>query len=147
MKIYLDACCLNRPFDDQSQNRIRLESEAILMIMNRMQAGEWEWIGSEVLALELENTPDVDKRKYLTELASGIKTNITLSESEIIRANEFENLGFKSFDAMHIACSESALADVFLTTDDRLLKKSVREKDNINVQIANPLSWLMEKLS
>jgi predicted nucleic acid-binding protein len=116
------------------------------MIMNRMHAGEWEWVGSEVLVIELENTPDVDKRKYLTELASGIKTNITLSESEIIRANELEKLGFKSFDATHIACSESVRADVFLTTDDRLLKKAAREKDNINVQVANPLSWLMEMI-
>ncbi len=144
MKIYMDACCLNRPFDDQSQNRIRLESEAILIIMNRMYTGDWEWIGSEVLVAELENTPNIEKRTDLTELAAGIQTNIALTEIEIIRANELENLGFKSFDAMHIACSESARADVFLTTDDKLLKKSKRERDNINVQIANPLSWLTE---
>lgn len=144
MRVYMDACCLNRPFDDQSQHRIRLESEAILIIMNRIHAGEWEWIGSEVLTIELENTPNVEKRKYLAELASGIQTNITLSESEILRANELEKLGFKSFDALHIACSESARADVFLTTDDKLLKKSVGEIDNLNVKIANPLSWLTE---
>ena len=114
--------------------------------MNRMYAGEWEWVGSEVLAIELENTPNVEKRKYLTELALGIQTNITISESEIIRANELENLGFKSFDAMHIACSESASADLFLTTDDKLLKKAERESDNLNIRIANPLSWLTEIL-
>ena len=32
-RIYLDVCCLNRPFDDQSQPRIRLESETILIIL------------------------------------------------------------------------------------------------------------------
>ena len=32
-RIYLDVCCLNRPFDDQNQPRIRLESEAILIIL------------------------------------------------------------------------------------------------------------------
>jgi hypothetical protein len=26
MKIYLDVCCLNRPFDDQMQDRVRLAS-------------------------------------------------------------------------------------------------------------------------
>jgi hypothetical protein len=31
LRIYLDACCLNRPFDDQTQERIRLESEAVLL--------------------------------------------------------------------------------------------------------------------
>lgn len=146
MKIYLDACCINRPFDDQNQNRIRLESEAILIIMNQMYAGEWKWVGSEVLDIELENTPNAEKRKYLTELALGIETKITLLESDIIRANELENLGFKSFDAMHIACSESANADVFLTTDNKLLKKAERESDNLNIRIANPLSWLTEIL-
>jgi hypothetical protein len=34
-RIYLDVCCLNRPFDDQCQERIRLESEAILLILER----------------------------------------------------------------------------------------------------------------
>ncbi len=57
-----------------------------------------------------------------------------------------ENLGFKSFDAMHISCSESANVNVFLTTDDKLLKTAEREKDNLNVKIANPLSWLTEIL-
>ncbi len=130
MKIYLDACCLNRPFDDQNQNRIRLESEAILIIIDCMytKSKDWEWIGSEVLIAELENTPNIEKRNYLINLASGIHSNINVKEIDMIRANELENLGFKPFDAMHISCSENANADVFLTTDDRLLKKAEREK-------------------
>ena len=146
MKIYLDACCLNRPFDDQSQNRIRLESEAIIIIMSLLKKEVGEWISSEVLEAELENTPDIEKRAYLTELSKSAHTSIAITEKEITRANELENIGFKGFDAMHIACSESAGNDVFLTTDDKLLKKAVREKDKLNVQIANPLSWMMERL-
>ncbi|CAG1022686.1 Antitoxin YefM [Methylococcales bacterium] len=46
MKIYLDACCLNRPYDDQTQDRIHLESEAILTIFKHIEAGDWEWIVS-----------------------------------------------------------------------------------------------------
>jgi hypothetical protein len=42
-KIYLDTCCLNRPFDDQTQERIRLESEAMLAILSRIEKGEWEY--------------------------------------------------------------------------------------------------------
>jgi hypothetical protein len=30
MKIYLDNCCFNRPFDDQGQIRIKIETEAKL---------------------------------------------------------------------------------------------------------------------
>ncbi len=51
-KIYLDTCCLNRPFDDQTQERICLESEAVLAILSRIEKGEWEWIGSDVLVDE-----------------------------------------------------------------------------------------------
>ena len=146
MKIYLDACCLNRPFDDQRQDRIRLESEAILIILNLMHTKELEWVGSEVLVEELENTPNIEKRNYLTKLYAGVHTNVNLTEIEIKRANELKTFGFKSFDAMHISCSESINAEVFLTTDDKLLKIAIREKNNINVKIANPLYWLMEVL-
>ncbi|MDF2439948.1 MAG: hypothetical protein JWN98_932 [Abditibacteriota bacterium] len=40
MKIYLDVCCLKRPFDDQGQDRIHLESEAVLLILAHVEAGE-----------------------------------------------------------------------------------------------------------
>jgi hypothetical protein len=33
MRVYLDMCCLKRPFDDQSQPRIHLESEAVLALL------------------------------------------------------------------------------------------------------------------
>ncbi len=73
-----------------------------------------------------------------------MQTNINITENETKRANELENFGFKSFDAMHVACSESANVDVFLTTDDKLLKTAEREKDKLNIKISNPLSWLTE---
>jgi hypothetical protein len=42
MKIYLDVCCLNRPFDDQTQDRIRLETEAVMLILGRIAAKDWQ---------------------------------------------------------------------------------------------------------
>lgn len=42
LQIYLDVCCLNRPFDDQRQDRVRLESEAILLILAHCEAGGWQ---------------------------------------------------------------------------------------------------------
>src|ERR1039457_5994001 len=49
MKLYLDVCCLNRPFDDQSQNRVRLEAEAILSILEMAQSDKLEIISSDVI--------------------------------------------------------------------------------------------------
>ncbi len=40
--IYLDVCCLNRPFDNQIQERIRLETEGIFNILAKFQSGEWQ---------------------------------------------------------------------------------------------------------
>jgi hypothetical protein len=67
--IYMDACCLNRPFDDQRQLRIRLESEAITIMLEKFQNGEWVWPGSEVLSYELRQNPDVEKRYRTLALA------------------------------------------------------------------------------
>lgn len=47
MKIYLDNCCYNRPFDDQTQERIHLESEAMLTILQRGQLGMYIIVGSD----------------------------------------------------------------------------------------------------
>lgn len=49
MKIYLDNCCFNRPFDDQSQIRIRLESEAKLKIQEEIQAGNFKMVWSYII--------------------------------------------------------------------------------------------------
>ena len=146
MKVYLDACCLNRPFDDQSQDRIRLESEAIIIILNLLYKGEWKWIGSEALEIEIENTPNIEKRHYLKRIANFVNKTRKIQDKESIRAKQLEKVGFKSFDAMHIACAESEKADVFLTTDDKLLKLAKRNKNKLNVDIANPVLWLTERL-
>lgn len=62
MKIYLDVCCLNRPFDDQTQDRIHLEAEAILSILNHSQSTDWRVMGSYAIDYEISKIPDPDKR-------------------------------------------------------------------------------------
>ncbi len=37
MRVYLDNCCYNRPFDDQAQPSVRLETEAKLLIQTLMR--------------------------------------------------------------------------------------------------------------
>jgi len=48
MKLYLDTCCYNRPFDDQAQERIHIESEAVLIIIERVRQKVDTIIGSDV---------------------------------------------------------------------------------------------------
>jgi predicted nucleic acid-binding protein len=146
IKIYLDTCCLNRPFDDQTQERIRLESEAVLAILSRIEKGEWEWIGSEVLMDEIEQTPDSQKLSRARLLSDFIKDSVVVDESVAKRAEKLQKEGFKVFDSLHIACAETSEADVFLSTDDRLLKLAKRISNRLHVRVVNPLAWIEEMI-
>lgn len=145
-KIYFDTCCLNRPFDDQTQIRVRLEAEAVLAILSRIENGEWDWVGSEVLMDEIEQMPDTQKLSRTKLLSGFIQENIEIGEKEERRAMELQSDGFQVFDALHIACAESAKADVFLSTDDRLLKLAKRNSEKLDVRVENPLVWVEEMI-
>ena len=145
-KIYLDTCCLNRPFDDQTQTRIRLEAEAVLAIFSQIEIGEWDWVGSDVLKDEVEQTPDTQKLSRVSLLLDFIEDNIEIGEKEIKRAKILRKKGFQLFDALHIASAESAKADVFLSTDDRLIKLAKRLSIELQIRVENPLVWVTENI-
>lgn len=69
-RMYMDVCCLNRPFDDQTQQRIHLEAEAVLLILNRCQAGEWKLVTSNALDTEIGLTPNPTRLRQVQDLLS-----------------------------------------------------------------------------
>ena len=144
MKIYLDVCCLNRPFDDQTQDRVRLESEAVLSILNHSKVKDWRLLNSEVISVEISKMPDTDKRQKVAIVSAMLHSNITVDEDIEKRATELENLTFKPFDALHVVCAEKGKADILLTTDDDFLRKASQCKDTLKVRVENPVTWLME---
>ncbi len=141
----MDVCCFNRPFDDWSQLRIRLEAEAILTMINYFQTEKWLLIGSIALDSAIEQTPDLEKKQQVQDLLTLVKTKISLTEVIQERTKTLLTLGFKSFDALHLAYAESAIVDVFLTTDDRLLNKAILNQAILKVPVQNPISWLTEQ--
>ncbi len=144
MRIYLDTCCLNRPFDNQADARIHLETEAIRTILDLCEQGQWELLDSEVLALEICQTPNLLRQKYITLLLAPAIMTIQLTDIIINRAKLFESLGIKAFDALHMACAITN-ADVLLTVDDKFLKKA-QSIDTHPLRVAHPLRWLEETL-
>ena len=132
-KIYLDNCVLNRPFDDQSQERVRLETEAIILLLSRLERKEMTWLGSRALEIEIERAPDSEQQSRLRRVTEFVTPTVEIGEKELMRASELQKLGFVGFDAVHLACAESGKADVFLTTDDRLLKLAKRAAKKLNV--------------
>jgi predicted nucleic acid-binding protein len=146
-KIYLDVCCFNRPFDDQTQERIKLETEAILLILKRFELGQWQWVSSETMDFEIDQTPSVERRNRVNSLMVSSKPDFILLDNKLIeRGSELEKKGFDAYDALHIACAEHGQADVFLTTDDKMCRLSKRYSKslNLNVRIENPLKWFQE---
>ncbi len=145
-KIYLDVCCLNRPFDDWGQERVRFEGEAVLSILRRVRAKEWQLISSEAIEAELERLSNPEKLESIKQLLNLATTTVILDAQIDQRSQVLENLGFGLYDSFHIACAEAFKVDTLLTTDDRLLKRAKRYNDSIQVQLNNPVTWLMDIL-
>jgi predicted nucleic acid-binding protein len=142
--IYMDVCCLNRPFDDWRQSRIRIEAEAILEILAKCQQGQYSLISSTALEAEIAKTTDPVRQKRVRECLDMARSRITVTETIMTRAQAIARMGCKPFDALHVACAEFAQADVFLTTDDRLLRRTQANSSSLQVKTANPVSWLIE---
>ena len=103
-KIYLDVCCLDRPFDDQTQERIRLEAEAVLLILNRFQQGLGHWVGSNTLVYEIRQTPDAERRRRVLSLLLFRHSAVMAEAGEMARAGELQGLGFKAVDRRLFIC-------------------------------------------
>ncbi len=145
-RVYLDVCCLNRPFDDQQQDRVRLEAEAVLLILKRCESEEWQWVSSAVVRYEVDNIPNTERRHRVNELLRGAREVLPLSDSAVERGKELKRMGLKTYDALHVACAEQAQVEVLLTTDDRLVRATTRNARKLKVSVKNPLTWLQEVL-
>ncbi|MBD2267494.1 PIN domain-containing protein [Anabaena sp. FACHB-1391] len=144
--IYADICCLCRSLDDLQQSRIKLEAEAMLSILEQCEQKKWTLVNSDALQFELAKNSDLFKKEQLEAILS-IATNY-LQTNDIIEslASDLVKLGFKLYDALHLAFSQTYNLDIFLTTDDRLLRKAKKYPDLITIKVENPVVWLMNIL-
>ena len=140
MKIYLDNCCYNRPYDDQSQLRISLETQAKLHIQDLVKHKKTDLVTSYVLWYENSQNPFEARKLSISEfIQENTAEYIDVDKAEDIRtkAEEIMKTGVKMKDAYHIACAIYAKCNYFLTTDDRLLKYASEE-----IQILNPIDFI-----
>jgi predicted nucleic acid-binding protein len=138
-KIYLDVCCLNRPFDDQRQERVKREADAVNAVL--LKSG-CDFINSDVILLEVIRNADERKQTNVLKLLEKFSTHIA-SRDAADRAREIEKLGIAPLDALHLASAECAGADVFLTVDDRLIRKARSAGAALNVRVETPDGWLI----
>ena len=140
MKIYLDTSVYNRPFDDQTQPRIWLETLALALVLQLVEAGEAVLINSIVLEFENSKNPFSLRQDWVSRCLEQATDYQRVDESIRERAEALEKHGLKAIDSLHVACAESAGADYFLTCDDRLLKK----QKHITVSSMNPLDFVQK---
>lgn len=123
---------------------MRLEAEAVLLILGRCQSREWQMLGSEAIDAEIAQTPDVERRKRVMLLASLAMNKVIVNKQVESRAMELVQLEFKAYDSLHIGCAEMGNADILLTTDDRLMRKAAIHNSVLQVRVQNPVLWLLE---
>ena len=144
MKIYLDNCCLNRPFDDQTQLRIRLESEAKLKVQEEIRAGKFQLAWSYILDYENSKNPFQERRIRIGGWKKYAAQSIQESKELLEKANCLNPVGLQKIDSLHIACAVLSECEYFLTTDDRILKRADEIGD---VKVADPIAFIKEVLS
>jgi hypothetical protein len=145
MKIYMDVCCLSRPFDDLSQGRVYLEAEAVLSILSRCESGEWILLSSGAIDFEISQIPDVTIQDKVNSLYSVSTEHHYITNSTIDRAKGFHSYNVSYFDSLHMAIAENASVDAMLTTDDRLIRRA--KITDLHIRVSNPVTWLMEVTS
>jgi hypothetical protein len=147
MLVYLDMCCLKRPFDDQSQPRIKLESEAVLGVL-AAESGELRFVRSMALVLENSCNPVAERASRVEHWLATSPAHKPIADVAGMenRTAELVGLGFKNFDALHIATAEQAGADVFASCDDRLLAVASRNAAHLRVRVTGVLDLAREVL-
>ena len=145
MRMYLDICCLKRPFDDLSQTRVRLEADAVLALL-QAPADKFQLV--HAMAQDLENSQNpVRTRAERVQRWLDLWPVFQLPEPELLtRTKEFMSLGFKNFDAFHLSSAELSQTDVFATCDDQLLSKAKSQVKGLRVRVANPVDLILEVL-
>lgn len=140
MRIYLDNCCYNRPFDDQTQLRISLESQAKLHIQEMIKNGKYDLVSSFILLYENSQNRIQSKKRIISDFINEFcAVYVGEDQSETVRsiAKEITKNGIKPADSVHVACAIIASCDYFLTTDDRLLKYT-----SDKIKVINPTEFI-----
>ena len=143
MLIYLDTCSIQRPFDDQSQLRIAMESEAVLRAIQLVEQGDLDLLASEPLQIEVGQNPHSRRRRFAFGVLA-LATRFVETDSQIeSRARQYEDAGLRPFDALHLSSAVEAEADMFCTTDDQLLRRG-SEAETERTRVLTPIVLIEE---
>ena len=140
MRLYLDMCTFNRPFDDQNQLKIKLETEAKLFIQQGIKNGNYELVWSYILEYENSQNKYDDRRNAILSWKNFAKIYCTENDEIIEYAENLKRINIRTKDALHIACSVYTKSNFFITTDRQLFNLRLND-----IKIINPMAFFNEK--
>jgi len=136
-RIYLDNCCFNRPYDDQSYLPTHLEAQAKLYVQKEILHGKYELVWSYVMDFENSVNPYNERKTAISNWRNVAIIDIDVSDEIVEHGSIIMQKGIKKKDALHLACAIKAECDYFLTTDGKLLNKTITE-----IAIISPLDFI-----
>ncbi|WP_243714079.1 PIN domain-containing protein [Nostoc sp. 106C] len=139
-RVYLDTSVYNRPFDDQTQPKIFLETQAIILILQMVEARLIELVSSSVLEYENSRNPFIVNQQSMERYLKIATLRVLVDENIRIRAEQLQQQGIKPIDALHVACAEASRSDYFITCDRRLINRC----HNLSLKVINPSNFILE---
>lgn len=141
IRVYLDNCCYNRPFDDQNSIKIFFETEAKLFIQEKIKLGELELVWSFILDYENNQNMDTGRKEEIFKFEKYAKVYFVGTNKTGILSEKFYSLGIKKKDSIHLACAVETNCDYFITTDFGILKKKSLFSE---ILIINPIDFIIQ---
>ena len=137
MKVYLDNCAYNRPFDDQGNIKIQLETSAKLYIQDQIKQGKYDLVWSYMSDFENSKNPNIENKNSIQMWKTLAKFKCKSSDNILKLGNKIEQKRIRANDALHIACAVESQCDYFITTDVGLVNKEIE-----NIKIINPIDFI-----
>jgi len=137
MRLYLDNCSFNRPYDDLSLFKNFLEAEAKMHIQKEILQERFELVWSYIMDYEVSFNPFPERKSQISKWKGIAAIFIAESESVLTMAGTFIAQSLKPHDALHLACATEAKCDYFITTDSKILKTPVD-----SIRIINPINFV-----
>lgn len=145
MRLYLDICVYNRPFDDQTQPRIMIETQIFIILLAMISDGRFDLVNSFALEYENSKNPDIENMLKISDCLEYSSDYVSYDEGILNRSLELEKRGLMGMDAVHIACAEKANVDFFITCDDKLIK-NLKQIDKIRIAYYNAIDFAYKEV-
>ena len=142
--IYLDYNCFQRRFDDPRQTRIQMEALACQDIFIKAQEREVKLIWSFIHQDETNLCPFPERKYAVLYLVALCQVRVGPNTEIYQLAQRFnQEGGLSAKDALHLGCAISGRANVFLSCDDKLIKKA--RQLNLEIGLMNPVDYIRQE--